>query len=127
MVEKRTRKKKEKEKTDHQIIVEILQKMVKPQILADKTIWPREYKIAKELFNTYPDFYRIFINISFTVNSLAFFKTIKGKSEIEKIIYSINYVTKNNNEVVELSKEKIGEDLHIEKPMSLREFLNKYK
>jgi len=121
MVEKRTKKK--KEKTDHQIIVEILGKLVKPEIL--KTNYPKEYKMFKKLMEKYPDT-RIWSNIKFQVNSLAFYFTPKGINEIERVVNSINYVVKDN-EVVELAKEKIGEDLHIEKPMSLKDFLKKYK
>jgi ribosomal protein S4E len=126
MVAKKNKEEKEKEKKDkelHRYIVETLGKLVKPDML--KNSYAKEYKIFKKLLVKYPD-KRIWSNIKFQVNSLAFYLTPKGIGEVEKIINSLNYEIKEN-EAVELSEEKIGPDLHTEKPLSLREFLNKYR
>jgi ribosomal protein S4E len=112
-----------KNKDLHYYIVETLGKLVKPDML--KNSYSREYKIFKKLMAKYPD-KRIWNNIKFQVNSLAFYLTPKGIGEVEKIINSLNYIIKEN-EVVELTKEKIGPDLYTGKVLSLKEFLNKYK
>lgn len=120
MEEKKKSDKKSKNE-NHQWIVDTIERLVKPPIN-----FPREYKLMKELLAAHKD-KRIFSNINFMVNSLAFFKTPKGINELTRIKNSIKYIVKRNKHV-ELEKEKIGEDIiMVDKVMTIREFLNKYK
>jgi hypothetical protein len=122
----------EKKKTPEQLkkelhlyIVESLEKLVKPERLKEKGVWAKEYAIFKKLIKRYFDHERIFKHITFKVNSLAFFISPEGMGELQRIMNMINYVVPVK-ERVEMSDEKIGEDAKIEKPMTVKEFLERY-
>lgn len=107
---------------EHAYIVKSLEELIKPELLKDN--WAREYKLFKQLLVIYPD-RKIWANVAFRCNSLAFFKTKDGKELIQKIKNSLSYTMKET-EKIELSKEKIGEDYQGEKILNLKEFLDKY-
>lgn len=122
----------EKKKTPEQLkkelhlyIVKSLEKLVKPERLKEKGVWAKEYAIFKKLIKRYFDHERIFSNVPFQVNSLAFFISPKGMEELQRIMNTINYVVPVK-ERVEMSEEKVGLDAKIEKPMTVKNFLQKY-
>jgi hypothetical protein len=122
----------EKKKTPEQLkkelhlyIVESLEKLVKPERLKEKGVWAKEYAIFKKLIKRYFDHERIFKNVEFKVNSLAFYLSPKGMEELQRIMNMVNYVVPVK-EKVEMEETKVGEDAKIDKPLSIKDFLKKY-
>jgi hypothetical protein len=79
--------------------------------------WPREMKVAKELFEKYPnlDFWKR-MEIGFKVHSLAWFKMKQGADRLEQKYREFNFKPQNTKDnVLELSDGKIGESLHNQK------------
>jgi hypothetical protein len=108
---------------NHKFLQSIVDNLVKPEILKEKTAYGREYKIAQNLTKKYPD-KTIWRNITFQVNSLAFFLTLDGKLEIEKTIGKINYKPQEKIRE-EISEEKFGENVEVKKALTLKEFLRR--
>lgn len=100
----------------------LIERLVKPENLN----WPREMKIWGKLKETYPD-EKLWINVDRKVNSLAHFLTNEGQEYLDKIKKSIEFEPLKEKEMIELSKEKLGEDIKIKKPLSIKEFLGRYK
>lgn len=93
----------------------IIWKFVKPE----NVNWPREMKVAKELFNIYPDLeFWNNLRLNFKLNSLVWFKTFDGK----KYLSNEKTMTKSNK--VEILDEKIGKDEEVKKLPTLKDFLN---
>lgn len=115
-------KKRYKTNEEHEWIVEMLQKLVRPEYL--KNNWAKEYKILKRLIKEHPN-KKIWVNIPFQVRSLIFFLTPRGKNELIKIKNSVTYVVRHNKHV-ELEKDNVGEDIIVNKLLSIKDFLKKY-
>jgi len=87
--------------------------------------WPKEIKLAKELFSIFPDdaFWGS-VTIGYKVNSLAWFKTKKGHLELETKYKEFHFVPVKTQEVLPISDRKFGESTHnIRSPRTLRDFL----
>ena len=123
LISKKQKVAKESKTDRHKFIQSIIDNTIKPEVLKDKLTYPREYKILQKLLKKYPD-KRIWKNIDFKLNSLAFFLTSKGKEEIEKILNKLNFKVKEK-EAVEIGSEKVGEKIEVEKVLTLKEFLRR--
>jgi len=84
--------------------------------------WPREVKIMKTLWGKYPDV-TLWSSLEIKLPSLAWFLMIDGQQHIEKVKQSIEFEIPVKN-YIELSKEKIGEDVRINKALTIKDFLN---
>lgn len=88
--------------------------------------WGNEMRVLAKLLKTYPDKekWQKFA-LSFKLNSLCFFFTQKGKEMLQKGYYTPAATsTIKIEKPIELGTEKVGEDIVVEKPKSLRDFLN---
>jgi hypothetical protein len=89
--------------------------------------WPREMKIAKDLYYDYPndDFWKN-VNIGFKVNSLAWFKMKNGDDLLKTKYKEFNFKPEiKENDILQLSDRKFGETLHNNKGNKfLKDFLN---
>ena len=89
--------------------------------------WAKEIKLAKKLFNSYPDvtFWNQ-VEIDFELNSLAWFCSSEGKYALLIQRKKINYRPKKRK-TYQLAK-KVGKDKRIpHKKKSLMDFLNEPK
>lgn len=88
--------------------------------------WPKEMKIAKDLYLLFPDEkFWMNINLGFKVKSLSWFKTEKYASLLENKYKEYKFIPKQNN-VNELNIEdrKFGDTIHNNKrPKFLKDFL----
>jgi len=122
---KPTKEEKELEKKNagkilHKFITETIERLVKPPV-----VYSREYKILKKLLEIYPQ--QIFSNIDIKVPSLAFYIKEEGKNHLDKIKNKIEFILPRETEKVVLSENKIGKDKKVERPLTIKDFLNKYK
>ena len=120
---KKEKNKEETKKTDkvlHKFITETIERLVKPPV-----VYSREYKILKKLLEIYPQ--QIFSNIDIKVPSLAFYIKEEGKNHLDKIKNKIEFIPPRETEKVVLSENKIGKDKKVERPLTIKDFLNKYK
>lgn len=67
----------------------LINRFLKPEMIQKNkgnfTFWPREIKIIGQLFTKYPnEEFWITLNITFFLNSFAYFKTGDGENELEK-------------------------------------------
>jgi len=110
----------------HDYICERIDALVKPEIIKqDKAAFGREYKLFQKLLKEHKD-RRIWSNINFRVNSLAYFLKNEGREEIKKIQNKIDFVLKEVK-IVEVGEEKCGEDTKVNRPLSIKEFLEQYE
>lgn len=89
--------------------------------------WPREMKIAKELFQKFPD--RDFwekIEIGYKVKSLAWFKMKKGEDFLTLKYKEFHFKPENKQaETLKISDEKFGETIYNSRPPQFaKDFLN---
>ena len=103
----------------------LIQRLIKPENLAKEGAWAREMKMLNTLKKTYSD-KAFWSNVEIKLPSLAFFFTSAGKDFLQKVKNKIEYV-KVEKDKVELSDNKLGEDIILDKPLSLKEFMKKYE
>lgn len=88
--------------------------------------WPKEMKIAKELYSLFPDekFWSD-INLGFKVDSLSWFKTDKYSLILKNKYKEYKFVpTKKNNQQLKLEDRKFGDRPDNNKsPKFLKDFL----
>jgi hypothetical protein len=92
----------------------IINRLIKTEILESKPdgkFWAREVKILKSLYSFYPNnqFWES-VNLSFKLNSLAWFRTPDGQKNIREQFF----IFKKQNTIKEdqiILPTKIGEDL----------------
>lgn len=112
----------------------ILRNVKPPEMGAVSKFWPREMKLAKELFAKYPDqkfFESILIDFGkgkdgkpIQVNSLAYFKMKAGDDLFKRKLAEFNFVPQNTKtDTLEISDGKFGETLYNSKP---QKFLNDF-
>lgn len=90
-------------------------------------VWAREIKIAKKIFNLYPDphFWNQ-VDLGFPLNSLAWFCSSEGKYALLIQLKRVNYKPKKNK-TYQLAK-KLGKNKTIlKRKKSLMDFLNEPK
>lgn len=88
--------------------------------------WPREMKIAKELYQKFPDieFWGRF-SVGFKVKSLAYFKMKDGEARLTRKYAEFHFNPENKENLLELSDGKFGETIHNSKaPKTVKDFLN---
>ena len=92
----------------------IINNVTSPQQGFVTRFWPREMKIAKELFEKYPDEeFWLKMTVGFKINSLAWFKMQKGVDLLDLKYKEFNYKPQiNNSDVLEISDRKFGETTH---------------
>lgn len=103
-----------------------ISRIVKPPDQGFRTkFWPREMKIAKILFEKYPDeeFWSNF-NLDFKLNSLAWFNTKDGILTLENKYKQFHYKPPEKKEALQISEEKFGEDRAVSKPRFAKDFLD---
>jgi hypothetical protein len=90
--------------------------------------WARETKIAKKIFNLYPNVYLWHqIDLGFLLNSLAYFLTPEGKYTLITQRKGIAFRLKKIKSY-KLSRRKIGKDKKIVRTKkTLMDFLNEQK
>jgi hypothetical protein len=90
--------------------------------------WPREIKLAKELYQKTPDdLFWSKIQFGFKLNSLAWLKTDAGSKALQLKHKEFYYKPPERPESPQdqLSDRKFGETLHNQKPRTfVRDFLN---
>ena len=107
-----------KKQTIHSFAQDTIDRLIKPPIN-----WPREIKLFKNLWKIYPNKV-LWASIEIKLVTLAFFLTDNGKDYIRKTLQAINFEPIKPNKVI-LGEEIIGENRKVEKPLSIKEFLNK--
>lgn len=83
-------------------------------------------KITHQLlkFNSDPKFWD-YLNLGFSLNSLAFFMSTKGKEILNKAVILYNYTPPVEQKKYEVSNQKFGQDKIIEKkPKTLIDLLD---
>lgn len=110
----------------------LIGKLVEESHFSDKGFWPREMKMATKLVKTYNLDFLLWVIPPYgkKVPSLAYFMADYGKQYLQEQFYNFNRTKLDISpkiEKVELSSEKIGEDLVIEKPKTLKDFLNLFQ
>lgn len=85
--------------------------------------WGKEMRVASTILKKYPDkeFWRYF-TLSYKLNSLFYFFSENGKKVLLEN-YGKKFL-KTEKRDFNISSEKIGEDRILEKPKSIRDFLN---
>ena len=115
------KEKKPKKQTLNQFLREVITRLIKPPI-----IWPREYKILKNLWIQYPN--KLIWNslpISNQLPSMAFFLTEVGKDYLRKTKLFVDYEIEDRSKNLPILGEKCGEDIEIKvKPKTIRDFLS---
>ena len=94
-------------------------------VWADVRLIKKEMSIAKKLFNLYSDiFFWINLQLSFKLNSLAWFLRKDGK-EILRFEFNKQKILRNKkSKKIQLSETKYGKDVEIQiKPKTTFEFL----
>lgn len=104
-------------------------KFIDPAQFKNRGFWPREMKMATTLVKTYNLDFLIWVIPPYgkKVPSLAYFMADYGKQYLEEQFFNFKKATLDLSpkpEKVELEQEKIGEDVVINKPKSLKDFLN---
>lgn len=97
----------------------MVSKFLKPENIN----WAKEMRIAQTILSKYPD-KNIWKNLflPFKLNSLFFFLTQKGQEFLKpKREKYIPHVSKNETKIGE---QKLGEDIIINKPKTIKDFLN---
>lgn len=100
----------------------LIKKLLKP----DQPInWPRELKVANTLIQKKPDvqFWENF-DLPFKLNSLSFLLSDRGKEYLLQKRVEKHDLPSFKPTQIELSSEKIGEDVICNKPKSIKDFLN---
>jgi hypothetical protein len=110
----------------------IITKFVDPVMFKNKGFWPKEMKIANSLVKKYNlDFLKWVIPpYGKKVPSLAYFIADYGQQYLQEQYFNFNKSKLDLSpkiEKVELSKDKIGEDVVINKPKTLKDFLNLFQ
>lgn len=106
--------------------LKLKQELIEKFLKSDRPInWPQEMRLMKDLLKKYPDeaFWRRY-NLGFKLNSLFYFYTEDGKKKLANSYNAKLNAIKTEENPVELSKEKIGEDIVVKKPLSIKHFLN---
>jgi hypothetical protein len=105
----------------------MVQRFLKEDKELTPRVWAREIKIAKKIFNSYPNVYFWNqVDLGFPLNSLAWFCSPEGKYALIIQRKKISYKPKKNK-TYELSK-KIGKNKEITKrKKTLMDFLNEQK
>ena len=98
----------------------------------NKGFWPREMKIATKLVSKYNLEFLIWVIPPYgkKVPSLAYFIADYGQQYLQEQFFNFNKSKLDLSpkiEKVELSKDKIGEDAVINKPKTLKDFLNLFQ
>lgn len=104
--------------------VSLINKFLKDPKACNKS---QEFSVAGKLLKLYPEpeFWERF-NITFKLNSLCFFLSQRGREIVNKGYYAPKTENKVQQQqaVVKLETEKVGEDIVTEAPKSIRDFLN---
>jgi hypothetical protein len=85
-----------------------------------------EFSVAAKLLKLYPEpeFWGKF-NVTFKLNSLCFFLSQRGREIVDKAYYAPKTENKVQQQtVIKLESEKVGEDIVTAAPKSIRDFLN---
>ncbi len=90
--------------------------------LAQRTFYPRELKIAHELWKKYTQDFWEKLTLDYKLKSLAFLLCDRGQEDVEKKWREYNFVP-SKTESITYAEEKIGEDVVIRKAPSLLDFL----
>lgn len=87
-----------------------------------RTFWPRELKIANELFLKYsPDFWSK-VSFDYKMKSIAFLKGERGEKELEKKWTEFNFVPTTSTAIT-YETAKVGEDIQVKRIPTLLDFL----
>lgn len=92
---------------------DVIEKMVKPQVLKDNEkngkFWGREIKIVRTYFSKFPDmeFWKWF-TLPFKLNSMAFLRTGKGKMYFLSALKEWEEKNKKNEPII-FEQDKIGD------------------
>lgn len=110
----------------------IITKFIDPVMFKNKGFWPKEMKIANSLVKKYNlDFLKWVIPpYGKKVPSLCYFVADYGCQYLQEQYFNFNKSKLDLSpkiEKVELSKDKIGEDAVINKPKTLKDFLNLFQ
>ena len=89
---------------------------------AKKIFYPRELKIAHELWKKYTEDFWTKITLPYKVKSIASFLNGRGAEDVEKKWKEYNFVP-TATEQITYADSKIGEDFISIKPPSLLDFL----
>ena len=98
----------------------------------NKGFWPREMKMATKLVSVYNLEFLMWVIPPYgkKVPSLAYFMADYGKQYLQEQFFNFNKSKLDLSpkiEKVELSQNKIGEDAVINKPKTLKDFLNLFQ
>ena len=107
-----------------QIKLDFIERVVKiPESAIEKrTFWPREIKIANDLFVKYTSEFWSKVSFDYKMNSIAFLKSERGEKELEKKWAEFNFVP-TTSVAITYEDKKVGEDVQVKRIPSLLDFL----
>lgn len=120
--ERPKREYKKKFNFQHELCIQIIEKLLKPERLEEKNIWGREVKILKILLPKYPNVrFWAQLNLGYLLNSLAFFLSNNGNKVISQKWG--HFLLENPAEEEYVLGTKVENDILEKKPKTLIEIL----
>lgn len=119
-------RRKSKSQEVNNILRHFISRVVKPPEQGEITrFWPREVKLAKELYKQYPDnAFWSKIEFGFKPNSLAFFKMTKGIQALALKYKEFHYTPPERTApTLQLEDGKVGETRYNPQPRFMKDFL----